>query len=649
MNERKPVRLSDSITGKIILGLLITAFALLLTSAADMTWHSLFLPAIPLAAALLLFIFALLKGSRIPRLNPLAWCTLAGAGYFLIRAWLSPGQFNKWADTSLILSGCIFYFLGILAGLSKKQDKLLFYTAAFFLLSGAVVLFIQQVSGNYFTILRPSFTILLEHVRNTGFFGYKNFMANFMMTGGTFCCAYFIMRGKGSLAWLLVGAISIFASFWCDSRSVVLNSCMAAVIFWVLYLIKLRSQNTKFYACFIGGLITVLIAGIGLVIAISQDLSLVKKANVEWFSGNRFELFGIALDAAKEAPLFGHGSLSFEYLATPTYTAMALPNMAHNEYVQTLCDYGSIGLAILVAFMILHLVRGFRQIISSGEPGGANTARIAGALTLLILASLHASMEFIWHTPGIVAMGAFCCGIIAAGNPTEQKAGKLLNNSGVSLFALTGILFYSFIAWTSWPVWKNSWKINSLKNGGSYSEAVAILKDTLGFCQDPLMAQKYASVMARNAFKGKEIPFEELEFAENALRQSLALSPNEYMSRTYLGIILSLEGKFEEADQILKPFTVKGIFYERIFSWRSSYLVHLCFWADSTFANEPGKALSVVNEALALINDKSYRNILKPGEIKNMKNRLETEKWLLTEEGITPEDPRQPTPDPEGQ
>lgn len=58
------------------MALLALFYALLATAAAGGEWHTLFLPACLLAAALLLFCFCILRGYKIPSPG----CRMAGAG-----------------------------------------------------------------------------------------------------------------------------------------------------------------------------------------------------------------------------------------------------------------------------------------------------------------------------------------------------------------------------------------------------------------------------------------------------------------------------------------------------------------------------------------------------------------------------------------
>lgn len=639
MSSSSPSRLSDTLSGKIILALFLAGFALLLTAATDGRWHSLFLPAIPLAAGLILFIISVLRGMRIPRLGTLAWLTLGGSAYFFLRAWNGDALYDNWTDMSLILTGCIFYVTGIMMGVSRKHDQLLFGVTATVLILGAVILLIQVITGNHFTILRPSHTLYLEHVGNTGFFGYKNFAGHLMVAGGIFCLGYFTLYGKKSWKWLLVGVISIIGSFWCNSRAIYPNLCLGLLICWILYLCKVYKQTTKFMIGFVGGIVLILFIGAGVLIALSQDKSVIESVSGFWTSGGRFTLSSLAIDAAKDAPLFGHGPLSFENEAIPYFQELAIPNMAHNEYAQSMCDYGFTGFAILLLLLISHLIKGFTAIVKNRGQESISLARMGAAVALLSVAAMHATMEFIWHNGTLVAMSAFCAGIISAGMPDkQQRAGKIANNVTLLLFAILGAGFFSFIAIKSYPIWLNSWKFNAITGNAMNTEKLDLLKESISESHDPDMTISYASFITSINSQRGIVPVEELMFAESALREALTLSPSSHMIKTYLGIVLNMEQKFAESDLLLRPFANKGVFSESIFPWRAIYIMHLSSWADTIINDDPSMSLSIIKETRERLLDQSNHPKIAPKSILELKNRLTLEEMLLEDKGITPND-----------
>ena len=69
-------RIAETAAGKILAGLLALFYIFLTTTAAGGEWHTLFLPACFLAAALLLFCFCILRGYKIPSSGLPGWLAL---------------------------------------------------------------------------------------------------------------------------------------------------------------------------------------------------------------------------------------------------------------------------------------------------------------------------------------------------------------------------------------------------------------------------------------------------------------------------------------------------------------------------------------------------------------------------------------------
>lgn len=110
-------RIAETAAGKALMALLALFYALLATAAAGGEWHTLFLPACLLAAALLLFCFCILRGYKIPSPGLPGWLALGlGGGYFLLRAWFSPWFYYEGvADLGLIVTAMAMFMAGAYA------------------------------------------------------------------------------------------------------------------------------------------------------------------------------------------------------------------------------------------------------------------------------------------------------------------------------------------------------------------------------------------------------------------------------------------------------------------------------------------------------------------------------------------------------
>lgn len=85
-------RIAETVAGKVLAALLALFYFSLATTAAGGEWHTLFLPACLLAAALLLFCFCIIRGDKIPSPGPAGWLALGlGGGYFSCARGFPPG------------------------------------------------------------------------------------------------------------------------------------------------------------------------------------------------------------------------------------------------------------------------------------------------------------------------------------------------------------------------------------------------------------------------------------------------------------------------------------------------------------------------------------------------------------------------------
>ncbi|WP_343028639.1 hypothetical protein, partial [Akkermansia muciniphila] len=174
-------RIAETAAGKILAGLLALFYIFLATTAAGGEWHTLFLPACFLAAALLLFCFCILRGYKIPSPGLPGWLALGlGGGYFLVRAWFSPWfYYESVADLGLIATAIVMFAAGTYAGAGNGEKSILPVLAAALGLLNALLWGYQNITGTEASWFRPDYSLFGTEIRNIGLFGYKNFSAHF--------------------------------------------------------------------------------------------------------------------------------------------------------------------------------------------------------------------------------------------------------------------------------------------------------------------------------------------------------------------------------------------------------------------------------------------------------------------------------------
>ncbi|WP_186438964.1 O-antigen ligase family protein [Akkermansia muciniphila] len=451
-------RIAETAAGKILAGLLALFYIFLATTAAGGEWHTLFLPACFLAAALLLFCFCILRGYKIPSPGLPGWLALGlGGGYFLVRAWFSPWfYYESVADLGLIATAIVMFAAGTYAGAGNGEKSILPVLAAALGLMNALLWGYQNITGTEASWFRPDYSLFGTEIRNIGLFGYKNFSAHFLSVTGFFLCAYSMASARKWGIRLFTGLALILVSFTCGSRSAFPNALAGVTLCFFIYTSSVFRNNRKFYTASILFIILLFLGTSYAVLDLSRGAGRLA-ALLDTFSfGNRLDLSKLAWALADQAPLFGHGSRMYTNLSTEFFSGANLPNFAHHEYAQAACDYGYAGLGLMLALLALFLIFGLRSVLKlSGEHQRPNPLGPA-AFCVLCIAAFHAYGEFIWHNPALLGASALCGGITCMAPLSRVKAsrqaGRWLQATAALLMAILA-LCYAFLAF---PVWKNS-------------------------------------------------------------------------------------------------------------------------------------------------------------------------------------------------
>ncbi len=113
----------------------------------------------------------------------------------------------------------------------------------------------------------------------------------------------------------------------------------------------------------------------------------------------RVQLFLDCLKIAKDYPLFGSGPATFLY-EHPRYQGATYPTLAvfaHNDYANTLADYGTIGLLLCLLFVILVSIKLSRHPRQTEEWHDRVFLSSAAAITSALI--IHSFLDFNLHIP----------------------------------------------------------------------------------------------------------------------------------------------------------------------------------------------------------------------------------------------------------
>lgn len=562
-------RIAETAAGKILAGLLALFYIFLATTAAGGEWHTLFLPACFLAAALLLFCFCILRGYKIPSPGLPGWLALGlGGGYFLVRAWFSPWfYYESVADLGLIATAIVMFAAGTYAGAGNGEKSILPVLAAALGLMNALLWGYQNITGTEASWFRPDYSLFGTEIRNIGLFGYKNFSAHFLSVTGFFLCAYSMASARKWGIRLFTGLALILVSFTCGSRSAFPNALAGVTLCFFIYTSSVFRNNRKFYTASILFIILLFLGTSYAVLDLSRGAGRLA-ALLDTFSfGNRLDLSKLAWALADQAPLFGHGSRMYTNLSTEFFSGANLPNFAHHEYAQAACDYGYAGLGLMLALLALFLIFGLRSVLKlSGEHQRPNPLGPA-AFCVLCIAAFHAYGEFIWHNPALLGASALCGGITCMAPLSRVKAsrqaGRWLQATAALLMAILA-LCYAFLAF---PVWKNSLQAVPASSGNR----LPMLEAAASCSLDPDLVRRNILHAAGSSPPPNPARLKALEHQEE---KAELLSPGNHGLTAAKSLLYILQGRLTEAEQLLRPYVESpGRFDDRMFAWTTITII----------------------------------------------------------------------------
>ena len=124
--------------------------------------------------------------------------------------------------------------------------------------------------------------------------------------------------------------------------------------------------------------------------------------------GHRTSYWRAALDDAQEAPLLGSGAGSFDDYWRAHGTLPVNVRDAHSLYLEILAELGPIGLAFLVAALVLPLVAVWR--IRRWAPAGAPAAAYVAWL-------VHGGIDWDWEVPVTTLVALACAAVLLGATP----------------------------------------------------------------------------------------------------------------------------------------------------------------------------------------------------------------------------------------
>lgn len=333
---------------------------------------------------------------------------IVGVSYFSWRAWNSPVRLYGITDLILVLLAGGFWFSR--ATISTIQGRRIWVILLFVLCIGHILASWYQCN------IDPDWGMFVKRseqakMKASGLFPHYNYMANFAVMG-ILCALAVLLLGREKLLLRAIAGLSLVGYlivFSCTvSRGGMMGLAVGIVLFVFLIILRLSShgkKNAGLYACLsITGMVVCLIA-------LAVGFAKVKdtRGYDDAFKDNgRSKFAEIAFDQIFQSPIIGHGARSFEWKSIELWPenlwqGSGTLNYVHNEFLQLAGDYGFVGVAIVVAFLLGWVVVQIYHIIIDQGSLRDHAWRIAGICCLGAFLA-QSNFSFLAHIPANLCM-----------------------------------------------------------------------------------------------------------------------------------------------------------------------------------------------------------------------------------------------------
>lgn len=570
-------------------------------------------PLVPcLGAVAVLVLSGLACGGKSVKLSWLNWLSLGIGGYFMARCLCSYSVTESWRESILIIFGVVYYVAGIYAAQSRSLKGITWVIVLSVAANVLAFWVMRQPESSVAWTGRPEVGFLGKNAKPVTLFVYKNFAGAFLALGGVLVLwlSLFGKRGRASRFFLfLLAAVACALSFFCGTRNVYFVLPLLLVLLWVLQLVcRLYSEQKIGWLNVSIGCVLLIAVAVGVAEFLFSGSTYAHLLAVD--THLRSYIWQCVCRVAPNAPWWGYGASSVQWEILPLYNEWATPTYAHNEYLQAWCDYGVIGVSAIAFILMSHLVTVFRCMAS--EQVSAER-RSVSAMAVLVAACIAvcAIADFVWHNPALVAMTAFACGV--AGSPYPHapfswfhtrrwrdgapvvavRAQGRMGRGMVALVAAAVVAWTFFLGQKLYRPWLAQWQFSTMYAMGVDADASqrhALLADLVPDYPDAVLMERYYL-----------LPLSTTDWAnqEKLLKTVLAANPKNLYMVTSLVTVLGLEGKYPEAEQLMRQsYRGDGMPNSCLAHWASYYMENLMMWGRSEMKKgNLGTALSLLEYA----------------------------------------------------
>lgn len=371
--------------------------------------------------------------------------------------WLAPARWLAWREWLLWLQMWLVFALVLHVGRGKARTAVVVATFVGLALAGVGMAAYQRfIDPTWMMLGRTQADQFVG--RSAGMFGIPNSLAGLfeLVAPACFCLVFarsISMTWRILAAWL--AALLVFALVLTGSRGGWISLSLTLALWPFLGTADWRRK-------FVAMIAVIAVTGLGLW-ALYHGSGYARE-RIQPFLEGRFEasrpiIWKVAVQLWQEEPWLGRGAASYNVLFDQHRPRGFLnePVWAHNDYLNTLSDYGLIGFALWVGMgaMLLGLgwraVRRARREAVSGDLFASARWRL-GLLLGLIAFMLHLAVDFHTKLPALAFAAAVSAGVLLREEPWLQRT---LPRAAAVATATLLVALLATIGWRlAWPMYR---------------------------------------------------------------------------------------------------------------------------------------------------------------------------------------------------
>ena len=419
---------------------------------------------------------------------PSDWCLLTGflfAAYLLVRQMTSPVAVHAREDLFMLLGCAVAYTLSATV-LSQPRARNMVLVALLLILVGNLTVGFIHFSDKgmmHYHIVPEYMRDFGDGERIGGFFINSNHLASFLAMMTLLAAGMATFGRSGPVRRLCIAFAGLSAAVGVAltvSRGAMVGLAAGVVVLAILGVIMLYRTQRHLVGKVLAGVGVLAVLG-GLVLYGVFAEQLRSRLGGSGFAEGdpRPFIWRAALAQHAESPwigtgarMFTEGCITYRTADTPSWTKDAL--FVHNDWLQLLTEYGWVGLALGLLFVMSHFVHAWKfldwhateRFPRSATLMSSKLGIVLGAVAALVAVLVHALFEFHFHVPATAITAALLFGFLA--NPGF----KAENRRPLRLPVVRTALKLSLIAGGAWMLY-GTWQFG---RADYYAEKAEMLR-----------------------------------------------------------------------------------------------------------------------------------------------------------------------------